>query len=149
MQIIRYDPRKDKQGLIDLAKSFADRSYEPFNEAVFTKEIEQRVMDLKLRNSIILAKEGDKIVGAGMFSLFNDIWGNQHCMVYQIMTNKEDAFKKGIEDSVMKEIFKYLKNTMNVDKIGLYCQESDSQYRSVLMKLGIEKSKFIFYEHKL
>ena len=115
----------------------------------FKKEIEHRVLDLKLRNSIILAKEEGKIIGAGMFSPYNDDFGNPHCIVHQVLTYKEDAYKKGIEETVMRELFKYIKNTMNISQIEIVCDPKDSRFQSVLMKLGIKRSKLLLFEHNL
>ena len=149
MEIVRYDPRKDKEELMNLAIAFSDRSYTPFEEATFKKEIEQRVLDLKLRNSIILAKEDGKIIGAGMFSPYNDDFGNPHCIVHQVLTFKDDAYKRGIEEAIMRELFKYIKNTMNISKIEILCDPKDSRFQSILMKLGIKRSKLYLYEHNL
>ena len=149
MEIVRYDPRNDKEELMNLAISFSDRSYIPFDEATFKKEIEQRVLDLKLRNSIILAKENGKIIGAGTFSPYNDDFGNPHCIVHQVLTFKEDAYKRGIEETIMRELFKYIKNTMNISKIEILCDPKDSRFQSILMKLGIQRSKLYLYEHNL
>ncbi|MBD3350365.1 MAG: GNAT family N-acetyltransferase [Candidatus Lokiarchaeota archaeon] len=150
MKTKRYNPRKDKAGLIDLAVAYSERSVTPFNKEDFIEEIDSRVKDLKLRNSIVLAKDDDdKIIGCGMFSLFKDYFGNTQCKVHHVMTYKEDAFKEGIEEAILLELFKYLKNTMNINKIGLFCKDSNSQYRSLLMKLGIKKSDNIYYEHEL
>lgn len=151
MKIVRYNPNKDKAGLIELAESYAQMSDTPFVKENFIKEIDERVKDLKLRNSIILAKDDatDKIIGCGMFSLYNDYFGNVQCKVHHVMTYKDDSFKKGIEEALFLEEFKYLKNTMNIKHIGLFCKDSESQYRSLLMKLGIQKSKHIYYEHDL
>jgi len=149
MEIVRYDPRKDKEELMKLAIAFSDRSYLPFEESQFKKEIEQRVLDLKLRNSIILAKEDGKIIGAGTFSPYNDDFGNPHCIVHQVLTFKEDAYKKGIEETVMRELFKYIKNTMNISQIEIVCDPKDSRFQSILMKLGIKRSKLYLYEHNL
>jgi len=149
MEIIRFDPRKDKEELVKLAIAFSDRSYTPFDESQFRKEIEQRVLDLKLRNSIILAKQNDKIIGAGTFSPYNDDFGNPHCIVHQVLTFKDDAYKRGIEEEIMKELFKYIKNTMNISRIQIVCDPSDSRFQSILMKLGIQRSKLLLYEHSL
>jgi len=150
MKIVRYNPNTDKWGLVDLATAYAERSDTPFEKDRFIQEIDERLKDLKLRNSIILAKDDDeKIIGAGMFSLFKDYFGNIQCKVHHVMTYKEDAFKKGIEEAILKEMFKYLKNTMGIKHIGLYCKENDAQYQSLLMKLGIKRSSYIYYEHWL
>ncbi len=149
MEIVRYDPRNDKEELVKLATAFSDRSYIPFDEITFKKEIEQRVLDLKLRNSIILAKEDGKIIGAGTFSPYNDDFGNSHCIVHQVLTFKDDAYKRGIEETIMRELFKYIKNTMNISKIEILCDPKDSRFQSILMKLGIHRSKLYLYEHNL
>ncbi|MBN2157413.1 MAG: GNAT family N-acetyltransferase [Candidatus Lokiarchaeota archaeon] len=149
MEIVRYDPRKDKEEFIKLAIAFSDRSYIPFEQAQFKKEIEQRVLDLKLRNSIILAKEDGKIIGAGTFSPYNDEFGNPHCIIHQVLTYKEDAYTKGIEEAIMRELFKYIKNTMNISKIEILCDPKNSRFQSILMKLGIKRSELLLYEHNL
>ena len=150
MKIKRYDPRKDKDGLIELAEAYSEFSTTKFVKETFVKEIESRVKDLVLRNSIILAKEDDeKIIGAGFFTIYNDHFGNSQCKIHHVLTKKEDSFKKGIEEAIMKELFKYLKNTMKITNIGLYCMDKNSQYRSVLMKMGIKKSKHLYYEYEI
>lgn len=149
IELTRYDPRKDKEEFIKIAKDFSERQHSIYKEKELVKEIDQRMMDLKLRNSIVLAKEDDKVIGAGYFSIYKDMWGDMRCIVHPVMTYKQDAFKKGIEEAIMRELFKYIKNTMNINKIGLFCKDSDSSYRSVLMKLGLEKSPTTLYELEL
>jgi hypothetical protein len=91
----------------------------------------------------------EKIIGAGTFSMYSDFFGNPNAIINQIMTYKEDSFKKGIEEAIMRELFKYLKKTLNIKKTGFFLREKDNQYaqvRSVLMKLGFLKSNFTLYE---
>ena len=91
----------------------------------------------------------EKIIGAGTFSMYSDFFGNPNVIINQIMTYKEDSFKKGIEEAIMRELFKYLKKTLNIKKAGFFLREKDNQYaqvRSVLMKLGFLKSNFTLYE---
>ncbi|WP_457558037.1 N-acetyltransferase family protein [Candidatus Harpocratesius sp.] len=147
--ITRYNPRKDKDELEQLLKDFEYRIGKvDFDK--FSKEIEERSKDLRLRNSMILAKEDGKIVGAGFFSIWNDYLGRQHCVLHDVIVRKEHSFKKGIEEKIMRELFNYLKKTMKIEKVSLYAKKKgDSNLLSVLMKLGIKKSEWDHYEHFL
>ena len=150
IKIKRYNPRKDKEDLIDLVSDFEYRSLYPIDVKKFEKEIDDRVKDLKLRNSIVLAKEDGNLVGAGFFTIWSDYLGNDHCYVHNVVTRKEDSFKKGIEELLLKELFKYLKKTMKVEKVGLWAKKRDSNFQSVLMKMGIKKNRDLeYYEHDL
>jgi ribosomal protein S18 acetylase RimI-like enzyme len=149
MQVERYDPRKDKEELEALIKDFPYRSIYPIDLASFQKEIGKRVLDLKLRNSILLAKEDGKIIGAGFFTLWIDYLGNTQCTVHDVVVRKEDSFKKGIEEAILRELFKYIKNTMQISKVGLFARKNDSSFQSLMMKLQIKKSELDFYEHTL
>jgi hypothetical protein len=42
MKIVRYNPNKDKAGLIELAESYAQMSDTPFVKENFIKEIDER-----------------------------------------------------------------------------------------------------------
>jgi hypothetical protein len=149
IKIKRYDPRKDKDALEALVKDFDYRSNYPIVIEQFAKEIGQRVLDLKLRNSIVLATEGETIIGAGFFTIWNDYLGNQQCIVHDVVTRKEDSFKKGIEELILKELFKYIKSTMKIDKVGLFVKKNDSNFQSLLLKMQIKKSNLEFYEHNI
>jgi L-amino acid N-acyltransferase YncA len=148
-KITRYDPRKDKADLEELVGEYEYRSIYPINIAKFSKEISQRVLDLKLRNSIVLAKEEEKIIGAGFFTIWTDFLGNTQCVVHDVVVRKADSFKKGIEEAILRELFKYIKQTMKIDKIGLFARKKDSNFQSILMKMKIKKSDLDFYEHSL
>ncbi|MHA1776471.1 MAG: hypothetical protein DRO88_05980 [Promethearchaeia archaeon] len=149
IKIARYNPRKDKEQLEALLKAFEYRVGEVDLEK-FNKEIEERSRDLRLRNAMVVAKEDDKIVGAGFFSIWNDYLGRQHCVLHDVITRKEDAFKKGIEEMIFRELFSYLKKTMKIKKVSLYAKKhGDSNFLSILMKLGIKKSEWDHYEHEL
>jgi ribosomal protein S18 acetylase RimI-like enzyme len=149
LEIIRYDPRKDKEELEKLIKDFEYRSIYPINLENFQKEISKRVLDLKLRNSILLAKDGGKLIGAGFFTLWLDYLGNIQCYIHDLVVRKEDSFKRGIEEALLRELFKYIKSTLKIDKIGLFARRNDSNYQSLLMKMQIKKSDLDFYEHTL
>lgn len=149
IKITRYNPRKDKEELEALVKDFEYRIGE-VDLVKFNKEIEDRLKDLKLRNSMILAKEDGKIVGAGFFSIWNDYLGRQNCVLHDIIVRKDDAFKKGIEELVMRELFNYLKKTMKIKDVSIYAKKKgDSNFQSVLIKLGIKKSEWDHYIHEL
>ena len=147
--ITRYNPREDKEDLNNLVKDFEYRIGDVDLDK-FNKELEARLKDLRFRNSIILAKEEDKLVGAGFFSIWNDYLGRQTCVLHDIIIRKEDAFKKGIEESIMREIFAYLKNTMKIDEVSVYAKKrEDTNLQSVLMKLGMKKSDWEHFIHNL
>lgn len=152
IKLRRYDPRKDKEALEDLVKNFEYRSIYPLKIDAFAKELGRRVLQLELRNSIVLATEGEqeeKVVGAGFFSTWIDYLGNTHCVVHDVVTRKEDSFKKGIEEAVLKELFKYFKNTMKIEKINMFVRKNDSNFQSLLMKMQIKKSDLDYYEYPL
>ena len=151
IKLRRYDPRKDKEALESLVKDFDYRSIYPIKLEDFQKEVGQRVLDLKLRNSIVLAVEdpGDQLVGAGFFTIYRDYLGNFQCVVHDVVTRKENSFKKGIEEIILRELFKYIKNTLKIDKVGLFVKKNDTNYLSLLMKMQIKKSDLDFYEHTI
>ena len=149
IKIVRYDPRKDKESLEALVSEFEYRSIYPIDIRKFSHEIENRVKDLKLRNSMILAKLEDEVVGAGFFTLMNDYLGNFHTIIHDVVVRKEDSFKKGIEESILRELFLYLKKTMKIDKIGIFIRRNDSNIQSLLMKLKIKKSELDYYEGEI
>lgn len=147
--IARYNPRLDKDQLEKLIKDFEWR-IGPVDLDKVIKEIDIRTKDLKFRNSMILAKEGDTIVGAGFFSLWNDYLGNQMCYIHDVVTRKEDSFKKGIEELILREIFVYLKKTLKIEKINFFTRKKgDGTYQALLLKLGIRPSDLDFYEGTL
>ena len=149
VKIVRYDPRKDKESLEALVKDFEYRSIYPIDIQKFSSEIGNRVKDLKLRNSMILAKMEDKVVGAGFFTLMNDYLGNLHCIIHDVVVRKEDSFKRGIEELILRELFSYLKKTMKIDNVGIFIRRNDSNIQSLLMKLKIKKSELDYYEGEI
>ncbi|MHA1672315.1 MAG: hypothetical protein ACTSYI_01680 [Promethearchaeota archaeon] len=149
IKITRYDPRKDKEELENLVKNFEYRLGE-VDLVKFAKELEARLKDLRLRNSMVLAREEGKLVGAGFFSIWNDYLGRQTCVLHDIILQKEDAFKKGIEESIAREIFSYLKKTMKIEKVSVYAKKrGDTNLQSIFMKLGVKKSDWELYEKSL
>ena len=139
---------------MELAKNFSDKSYTKIEAMKFSMELERRILDLKLRNSIILARDehNDNIIGAGSLSVFIDFIGNTHAILHQVITHADYAFKKGIEEEIIREILKYIKNSLKIENAGFLLLENHphkSQYLSLLMKLGFKKSNFSFYEVKL
>ncbi|MHA1149986.1 MAG: GNAT family N-acetyltransferase [Promethearchaeota archaeon] len=150
ISIERFDPRADKEAVKDIFKDFIEnKSYFESSLEKFEKELDKRVLDLHYRNSMVIAKEDDKIVGYGTYTLFNDYLGNLRALIHQVMTRKEDSFKKGIEETIIKELMIYIKKTLNLDKVFLICPDNDSNKRSVFMKLGAKKSKYIWYEKEI
>ncbi len=150
MEITRYDPRKDKEALNELFNQFIEyKSYFSSNWNSFEYELNKRVLNLQYRNSMVVAKEGDNIVGFGTYTVFRDYLGNDRVLIHQVMTKKEDSYKKGIEEAVIRELLTYIKKTIETDKSYIICPDSDGSLRSLLMKLGLKKSKLIWYESKL
>ena len=150
MEITRYDPRKDKEALNELFNDFIkNKSYFSSNWNKFEYELNKRLLNLQYRNSMIIAKEGDKLVGWGTYTIFRDYLGNDRVLIHQVLTKKEDSFKKGIEEAIIREIITYIKKTTEIDKFNILGPDSDGSLRSLLLKLGLKKSKFIWYENNL
>lgn len=150
IEIGRYDPRKDKEALKELFQDFIQgKCYFESDWDQFEKELNKRVLDLQQRNSMVIAREEGKLVGWATFTKFRDYLGNDRYLIHQVMTRKEDAFRKGIEEKLILELETYLKKTLNVDKVFFICPDSDSAKRSLFLKLGIKKSKKIWYEREI
>ena len=150
MEITRYDPRKDKEALNELFNDFIEnKSYFSSNWNKFEYELNKRLLNLQYRNSMIIAKEGDKLVGWGTYTIFRDYLGNDRVLIHQVLTKKEDSIKKGIEEAIIREIITYIKKTTEIDKFNILGPDSDGSLRSLLLKLGLKKSKFIWYENNL
>lgn len=150
MEITRYDPRKDKEALNELFNDFIkSKSYFSSNWNKFEYELNKRLLNLQYRNSMIIAKEGEKLIGWGTYTIFRDYLGNDRVLIHQVLTKKEDSFKKGIEEAIIREIITYIKKTTEIDKFNILCPDSDGSLRSLLLKLGLKKSKFIWYENNL
>ncbi len=150
MEITRYDPRKDKEALNELFNDFIEnKSYFSSNWNKFEYELNKRLLNLQYRNSMIIAKEGDKLIGWGTYTIFRDYLGNDRVLIHQVLTKKEDSFKKGIEEAIIREIITYIKKTTEIDKFNILGPDSDGSLRSLLLKLGLKKSKFIWYENNL
>jgi RimJ/RimL family protein N-acetyltransferase len=146
----RYDPRLDRDELIRLFEDFTEnKSYFTSNWQEFEKELNKRVLDLQYRNSMIVAKEEGKIVGWGTYTLIKDYLGNNRALIHQVLTKKEDSYRKGIEEQIIRELKLYIKRTLNLDKVFLICKDSDSALRNLVMKLGAKKSKNFWYENDI
>ena len=98
---------------------------------------------------MIIAKEEGKIIGFGIYTVFRDYLGNDRVLIHQILTRKEDSFKKGIEEMVIRELQLYIKRTLKIDKVYFICPDEDGSMKSIFIKLGIKKSKYIWYEHDI
>ncbi|MFW9824759.1 MAG: hypothetical protein ACFFE4_17585 [Candidatus Thorarchaeota archaeon] len=148
--IDRYDPRSDKEALKEIFEDFIEnKSYFFSHWGKFEDELNRRSLDLQYRNSMVIAKEEGIIVGFGTYTLFRDYLGNDRVLIHQVLTKKEDSFKKGIEEMVIRELQLYIKRTLKIDKVFFICPDSDSALRSVFLKVGINKSKHIWYEHEI
>ena len=148
--IDRYDPRVDKEALKELFKDFISvKSYFFSHWEKFEEELNRRTLDLQFRNSMVVAKEDGKIVGFGTYTLFRDYLGNDRVLIHQVMTKKEDSFKKGIEEKIIKELQLYIKRSLKIDKIYFICPDSDGALRSLFLKLGVKKSRYIWYENEV
>lgn len=146
----RYDPRLDKENLKDIFEDFIEnKSYFKSSWQEFEKEINKRVLDLQYRNSMVVAKEEGEIVGWGTYTLIEDCLSNKRALIHQVLTKKEDSYRKGIEEQIIRELKLYVKRTLNLDKIFLICQDSDSALRNLVMKLGAKKSENYWYENDI
>ncbi|MFX1419222.1 MAG: GNAT family N-acetyltransferase [Promethearchaeota archaeon] len=148
--IDRYDPRVDKEALKVLFKDFiAIKSYFFSYWEKFEEELNRRTLDLQYRNSMVVAKEDGKLVGFGTYTLFRDYLGNDRVLIHQVLTKKEDSFKKGIEEKIIRELQLYIKRTLKLDKVFFIAPDSDSAIRSLFLKLGVKKSPNIWYENEI
>ena len=148
--IERFDPRKDRDDLKELFEDFIkNKSYFDSNWNKFEYELNKRSLNLQYRNSMIMAKEDGKIVGWGTYTVFRDYLGNDRVLIHQILTRKDDAYKKGIEEMIIRELLNYISSTLGVNKFNIICPDSDGNSRSLLLKLGLKKSQFIWYDKEL
>ncbi len=146
----RYDPRLDREALKEIFEDFIEnKSYFISTWKEFEKELNKRVLDLQYRNSMIVAKVEGEIVGWGTYTLIEDYLGNKRALIHQILTKKENSYRKGIEEQIIRELKLYIKRTLNLDKVFLICQDSDSALRNLVMKLGAKKSKDFWYENEI
>ncbi len=146
----RYDPRVDKDALKEIFEDFIEnKSYFFSHWERFEEELNKRTLDLQYRNSMVIAKDEGKIVGFGTYTLFRDYLGNDRVMIHQILTKKESSFKKGIEEQIIRELQLYIKRTLKIEKVYFICQDTDGAQQSLFLKLGIKKSKYIWYEHDI
>lgn len=150
IEIGRYNPRTDEESLKKLFEDFIqNKSYFKVSWEQFKEELDKRVLDLTKRNGMVTAREDGRLVGWGTYSKFLDYLGNTRILIHQVMTRKEDAYKKGIEEKIIRELEKYVKNTLKYDKAYYLWMESDSSLRSLFLKLGIKKSDYIWHEKDL
>ena len=148
--IDRYDPREDRNTLKEIFEDFIEnKSYFFSHWERFEEELNKRLLNLKYRNSMVVAKEDGKVVGWGTYTIFRDYLGNDRVLIHQILTKKDDSFKKGIEEKIIRELQLYIKRTLKIDKIYFICPDSDSALRSVFLKIGAKKSKYIWYENDI
>ena len=148
--IDRYDPRSDKKALKEIFEDFIEnKSYFFSHFQKFEEELNKRTLSLQYRNSMVVAKDEGKVVGFGTYTLFRDYLGNDRVLIHQILTKKEDSFKKGIEEMIIREIQLYIKRTLKMDKVYFICPDEDGALRNLFLKLGVNKSKNIWYEHEI
>ena len=145
--IERYDPRRDKDELRELFDDFIkNKSYFQSNWNKFEYELNKRLLNLQYRNSMVMAKENGKIVGWGTYSIIRDYLGNDRALIHQVLTRKEDSYRKGIEELIIRELINYAKSILDIKTFNIQCPDSDGNLRSVLLKLGLKKSQYIWYE---
>jgi len=148
--IDRYDPRSDKEALKEIFEDFIEnKSYFFSHFQKFEEELNKRTLSLQFRNSMVVAKDEGKVVGFGTYTLFRDYLGNDRVLIHQILTKKEDSFKKSIEEMIIREIQLYIKRTLKMDKVYFICPDEDGALRSLFLKLGVNKSNYIWYEHEI
>jgi len=146
----RYDPRLDKEALKEIFEDFIEnKTYFSSTWQEFEKVLNKRVLDLQYRNSMIVAKEEGEIVGWGTYTLIEDYLGNKRALIHQVLTKRENSYRKGIEEKIIRELILYIKRTLNLDRVFLICQDSDSALRNLVMKLGAKKSKNFWYENEI
>ena len=145
--IERYDARKERDDLKELFDDFIkNKSYFNSNWNQFEYELSKRSLNLQYRNSMITAKEEGKMVGFGTYTIFRDYLGNDRALLHQVMTKKDDSYKKGIEEIILRELMNYIESTHRINKFSAICPDSDGNLRSLLLKLGLKKSQFIWYD---
>ncbi|MFO8020691.1 MAG: GNAT family N-acetyltransferase [Promethearchaeia archaeon] len=150
IEIERYDPRKDKDALKEIFEDFIqNKCYFSSNWEEFEKELDKRSMDLQYRNGMVVAKEDGNLVGFGTYTMFTDYLGNNWVLIHQVITRKQDAYRKGIEEKIIEELQLYVKRSLGEDKAYYICLDSDGSKRSTLMKMGIKKSDKEWYEKEL
>ena len=98
---------------------------------------------------MVVAKDDGKIVGFGTYTLFRDYLGNDRVLIHQVITKKEDSFKKGIEEKIIRELQLYIKRSLKIDKVFFIAPDSDGSIRSLFLKLGVKKSPNIWYENEI
>ncbi len=150
IETARYDPRLGKDALKEIFEDFIqNKSYFVSTWQDFEKVINKRVLDLQYRNSMIVAKEDGVVVGWGTYTLIEDYLGNKRALIHQVLTKRENSYRKGIEELIIRELKLYIKRTLNLDRVFLICQDSDSALRNLVMKLGAKKSKNYWYENEI
>ena len=148
--IDRFDPRSDKPAIKEIFEDFIEnKSYLVSHWQRFEEELNRRALDLQYRNSMVVAKEEGKLLGFGTYTLFRDYLGNDRVLVHQVLTNKEDSFKKGIEEKIIRELQLYIKRSLKIDKVYFICPDSDGALRSLFLKLGVKKSRYLWYENEM
>jgi RimJ/RimL family protein N-acetyltransferase len=146
----RYDPRLERDELKEIFDDFIEnKSYFISTWQEFEKELNKRVLDLQYRNSMVVAKEEGKIVGWGTYTLIKDYLGNNRALIHQVLTKNKDSYRKGSEEQIIRELKLYIKRTLNLNKVFLICQDSDSALRNLAMKFGAKKSKNYWYENDI
>jgi L-amino acid N-acyltransferase YncA len=146
--IDRYDPRKDKDALREIFEVFIEnKAFFKSTWEKFEKELNERVLKLQDRNSMVVAREEGEMVGWGTYTIWRDYLGNDRVVIHQVLTSKEDSYKKGIEERIIKELQSYVKRTLKIEKTFYICPDSNSALRSIFLKLGIKKSNHIWYEY--
>ncbi len=150
VEIDRYDPRKDLEDLKELFEDFKEnKAYFDSDWKKFEEVLNKRILDLKFRNGMVVAREYGKMIGWGTFTPFSDYLGNERFLIHQVLVRKDDAFKKGIEEAIIRELESYIKNTLKHNKVYYLCTDKESKKISLFIKLGMKKSPFIWYEKDL
>jgi hypothetical protein len=150
MIVDRFDPRKDKAALKEIFKDFVEnKCYFSTRWDKFEKELDKRSMNLQYRNAMVVAKEDGDLIGFGTYTMFTDYLGNNWVLIHQVITKKEDAYRKGIEEKIIEELQLYVKRSLGENKVYFICPDSDGSKRSTFMKLGIKKSDNVWYEKEL
>ena len=79
----------------------------------------------------------------------NNHYERMNCWYCGNDLQKEDSFKKGIEEKIIRELQLYIKRSLKIDKVYFICPDTDGALRSLFLKLGVKKSRYFWYENEM
>jgi len=144
IEIETYDLTKDydavKQLMIELTTYLGGQI---FDEQRFSLTLSRRMSDPVNNDGILLAKDGDKVVGM--------IWGeivsvpNKHGQISNFIVNNEHR-GKGIGDMLIRKVIKFFVNN-NVNHVLINARNMEKEGK-LYEKYGFKK-RYIVMENKL